>query len=221
MPVSGAATAPGNFALQFDDGASEYVTFGPAPGLGVTTFTIEAWIYWTGGGATVTTGTGGLSSAIPIVSKGRGEADGSNLDMNFFFGLSNGKLAADFEEDETGPNPDGLNHPVIGNATVTSNTWHHIAVTYDGQVWKLYLDGALDQTLDLGTTLWPRDDSIQHAGIATAMTSSGATAGFFEGIIDEVRIWNVARTQAEIISTINAELTSGTGLIGRWGNQRG
>ena len=181
------------------DGTNDYVTFGNAAGLGVTDFTIETWFYWNGGGDTVSTGSGGLEGsnvAIPLVAKGRGEGDDSNLDMNYFFGLSNGKLAADFEEDETGPNANGLNHPVIGNTTVTTNTWHHAAVTYDGQVWKLYLDGNLDKTLDLGTTLWPRDDSIQHAGIATAMTSTGAADGFFQGRMDEVRIWDYARTSA-------------------------
>ena len=49
------------------------------------------------------------------------------------------------------------------------------------------------------------------------MTSGGAAAGYFQGVLDEVRIWNVARTQADIISTINSELPSDTGLIGRWG----
>ncbi len=206
------------------DGTNDYVTFGNVAGLGLTDFTIETWFYWTGGGDTVSTGSGGLEGAnvaIPLVSKGRGEGDGSNVDMNYFFGLSNGKLAADFEEDETGPNADGLNHPVIGNATVSTNTWHHAAVTYDGQVWKLYLDGNLDKTLDLGTTLWPRDDSIQHAGIATAMTSTGATDGFFQGKIDEVRMWDYARDISEIRGTVNSQLTSGTGLVARWGMEEG
>ncbi len=206
------------------DGTNDYVTFGSVSGLGLLSFTIETWFYWTGGGDTVSTGSGGLEGtnvAIPLVAKGRGEGDGSNVDMNYFFGLSNGKLAADFEEDETGPNANGLNHPVIGNATVSTNTWHHAAVTYDGQVWKLYLDGNLDKTLDLGTTLWPRDDSIQHAGLATAMTSNGTTDGFFQGQMDEVRIWNVARTEAQIRSTANSQTTSGTGLVARWGMGEG
>ncbi len=54
------------------------------------------------------------------------------------------------------------------------------------------------------------------------MTSAGVpAAGFFNGVIDEARIWNVARSQAQIQADKNSELTSGTGLIGRWGMNEG
>ena len=43
------------------------------------------------------------------------------------------------------------------------------------------------------------------------LTTTGAPAGFFEGVVDEVRIWNVARTAAQIAATEDLELTSGTG----------
>ena len=36
-----------------------------------------------------------------------------------------------------------------------------------------------------------------------------------------VRIWNTARTQAEIMSTINSETTARTGLLARWGLNEG
>ncbi|MBL0200959.1 MAG: hypothetical protein IPP81_12755 [Chitinophagaceae bacterium] len=35
--------------------------------------------------------------------------------------------------------------------------------------------------------------------------------------MDELRVWNVVRTDAEIFAGYNAELTSGTGLVSRWG----
>ncbi len=210
-----------NAALQFD-GVNDYVTFGPALDLGVTNFTLETWFYWTGGGTTMSTSTTqGLPAVFPLVSKGRGEADGSNLDMNYFLGIDNSThaLAVDFEDMDT-----GMNYPFVGTTAVTTNAWHHAAVTYDSvnAVYILYLDGSLAGTEDIpGMDILPRSDSIQHAAIASALTSNGSPSGYFQGKIDEVRIWNVVRTQTEIRAEINNELTSGTGLVARWGMNEG
>ena len=198
-------------ALDFASGSSQRVTFGAAPSLGLQQFTLELWFMRQGTGATASSGTGGIV-AIPLVTKGRGEAEGSNVDMNWFLGIrgTDNKLAADFE-DMAG----GVNHPIIGTTTILNNVWYHAAATYDGTTWRLYLNGVLDGELAVGAT--PRFDSIQHAGLATAMTSTGATSGFFDGIIDEVRVWNYARTEADLLANRYAELTSGAGLVGRWG----
>ena len=218
--VSATPQASYGAGLQFD-GTNDYVTFGNVSGLGVTNFTLETWFYWTGGGvATTTSGTQGLPSVIPLISKGRGEADGSNLDMNYFLGIvpTTNRLAADFEDMAT-----GMNHPFTGNMSITTNEWHHAAVTYDSTsaVWSLYLDGVLDSTSDLGSNILPRTDSVQHAGIGSAMTSTGAAAGYFQGKMDEARIWNRALSLTEIRASINAELTSGSGLVARWGMNEG
>ena len=50
--------------------------------------------------------------------------------------------------------------------------------------------------------------SIQHAAIGSALTSTGAAAGFFQGSVDEVRIWNVARSTAQIQATEDLEVAS-------------
>ena len=155
------------------------------------------------------------------MTKGRAEADGSNVDMNYFLGIdaTSGKLVADFEEGVGGAGPLGLNHPIRGTTTVTSNVWHHAAATYDG-TWRLYLDGVLDGTLAVNRPV--RADSIQQAALGSALTSTGAAAGFFAGAIDEARIWNVARTAAQILATEDVELASATsGLLGRWSMNEG
>jgi acid phosphatase type 7 len=207
-----------NNALRFD-GANDYVTFGAAPGLNAATFTIETWFMRTGAGLTASTGSGGVD-AIPLVAKGRGEADGTTQDMNYFLGIraTDNVLVADFEEGATGATP-GLNHPIAGVTPVANNVWMHAAATYDGTTWRLYLNGVLEATLTVSRP--PRSDSIQHASLASALNSTGAAAGFFAGTLDEVRIWNYARTAQQISSNKNLEITSATGLLGRWGLNEG
>lgn len=200
-------------ALQFD-GSNDYVTFGAAPGLGASNFTLEVWFKRTGTGVTTTSGTGGVTDAIPLLTKGRGEGDGSNVDMNFFLGIStsNNVLAADFEE--AAGSDSGLNHPVFGVTPITNQGWYHAAVTYDGSKWQLFLNGNLERELVVGRL--PRWDSIQHAALGSALTSTGVAAGYFQGILDEARVWNFARSAAQIAQSRNTRITSATGLIGRW-----
>ncbi|MDO8941890.1 MAG: DNRLRE domain-containing protein, partial [Desulfobacterales bacterium] len=199
--------------LQFD-GSNDYVTLGQAPGLGLGQFTIETWFKRTGAGTTTSTGSGGVT-AVPLVTKGRGEADGSNLDMNWFLGINSASnaLTADFEEGAAGTAP-GLNHPVTGVTPVALNTWYHAAVTYDGAKWQLFLNGVLETELVVGQP--PRSDSVQHAALASALTSTGVAAGYFAGILDEVRVWNYARSAAEIQTTMLQQIPTAPGLVGRW-----
>ena len=150
MPTLAAAPA-WNAGLYFSGGTS-YTTFGTALGLGASTFTLETWFKRTGTGVGTSTGAGGIVSAVPLITKGRAEAENSNVDMNYFLGIdtATNKLAVDFEEGATGSSP-GLNHPLIGNTVVASNAWHHAAATYDGTTWRLYLDGVADGSLASGS----------------------------------------------------------------------
>ena len=219
---SGATMAAG--ALQFN-GTSQYVRAGSvgtsADALNATRFTLETWFYRTGTGTTTSTGTGGVTAA-PLIAKGRAQADGSNVDMNYFLGIdASGHLVADFEEGAGQPSP-GLNHPVTGTAVVSNNVWHHAAVTYDGQTWRLYLDGQLDRSLTLSSARAPRSDSVQRTSLGSALNSSGTAAGFFRGRIDEARIWSVARSATQIGQARTQELPGAQiGLLARFGLNEG
>lgn len=195
-------------ALTFD-GADDHVTMGRAPALGLATFTVEAWVRREGEGRVMSTGVGGLS-LVPIAGKGRGENDGSNVDCNYAFGFFGDVLGADFEDMAS-----GANHPVIGRSAVPRGEWHHVAATYDGTTWRLYLDGVEDGRATTGGAR-PRADSIQHFALATAMNSTGAAAGRLQGALDEVRVWDHARTAAEIAGAMRTTIRDADGLVGRW-----
>ena len=214
---------PGNYAVKFAGTvpAGDYATLGAAPNLGATTFTIETWFRRDGAGVSTSTGSGGID-AIPLLTKGRAEGEGSNVDMNYFLGIraTDGVLVADFEE---GPGANaGLNHPLAGvtpiaiaPANPTAADWHHAAATYDGTTMRLYLDGVQQSSAVFGVA--PRADSIQHAGLGTAFNSTGVAAGFFAGALDEARIWNYARSASQIASGRTRPIQAASGLLGRWG----
>jgi hypothetical protein len=221
------AAGPAPAALRFD-GTNDMVTFGVAPGLGVTNFTIECWFKQQGAGKRAYTGTSGIY-ALPLVTKGMAENEAGATNMNYFFGIGTNNsgqavLAADFEDMNN-----GLNHPIRGGALVASNAWQHAAVTYDvaSSNWTLYVNGALDILTNVtgpsGITnvlmLLPRHDSLQHAALGASLRAGGATnadSGFFAGTLDEVRIWNYPRTAQQVATNRFLRISSAPGLVGRW-----
>lgn len=90
------------------------------------------------------------------------------------------------------------------------NTWYHIAVTYDGAIFKLYIDGEEDTVTDK----WPGKVSNIPSEIHIASSGSG---WFVDGVMmSEVRFWNVARTKQQIVNnqfTINPQTP---GLLMYW-----
>lgn len=209
MPMGCETPDPdGSSALAFD-GVDDHVAMGGSAALGLATFTVEAWVRRDGDGSTAGTGVGGLS-LVPIAGKGRGEDDGSNVDCNYAFGFFGDVLGADFEDMAS-----GANHPVIGRRAVPRGEWHHVAASYDGTTWRLYVDGVLDASAGTGGAR-PRADSIQHFALGTAMSSAGTPAGRLHGALDEVRVWDHARTQAEIAGAMRTSLPMADGLVARW-----
>jgi hypothetical protein len=198
---------PTSSALQFD-GVDDHVTMGLAPQLGLATFTLEAWVRRDGEGEEASTGVGGVHVS-PILAKGRGENDDTIYNCNYILGFQGGVIAADFED-----TVDGGNHPVVGTIAIPWGEWHHVAVSYDGTTWRLYVDGVLDVQSEAGAT--PRADSIQHFALGTSMDSMGMPQGRFAGALDEVRVWNRARTDAEIAESARKTLVAGDGLVARW-----
>lgn len=89
---------------------------------------------------------------------------------------------------------------------VADNTWHHVAITLVGGTLTVYLDG-VQKNQRTGYNL-------VHQNSALLIGRGGPTeTQYFNGSIDEVRIWNVARTQAQIQATMNSAISSGTGLV--------
>src|SRR5688500_9166285 len=180
------------------DGTDDHATTDAQ--LGLATFTIEAWVRRDGDGVTATSGAGGLT-LVPIAAKGLGEGDGSTLDCNYMFGFAGDVLGADFEDMASGGN-----HPVYGKTAIRRGEWHHVAATYDGTTWRLYVDGTLDG--ERVANAMPRADSVHAFALGTAMTSAGQPRGFLAGTLDEVRVWNLARSAEEIADAMTKTIVA-------------
>lgn len=77
---------------------------------------------------------------------------------------------------------------------VKTNQWTHIAATYDGAIARIYINGLLDTTTNVTGPIGTNTDSL-FIGADRIGTN---TELFFKGQIDNARIWNLARTGAQI-----------------------
>src|SRR5439155_160937 len=81
--------------------------------------------------------------------------------------------------------------------SVQPGQWYHVAVVADRAAAQLrmYLDGAAVAAHELADPFEQSTGPLVLAGVDTG--GEGEIAGF-EGTLDEVRIWSVARTAAQI-----------------------
>ena len=161
-----------NYAAVFN-GSNSYVSMPHSTDLNPTTaITVEAWV---------------MPAALPTSMA----VIGKNYLTGYYFGIESSGRFIFF------PRGSGnfLRSRVSG--IVQLNKWAHIAATYDGTSTRLYLNGALDtSTTSITGAVGSNSDSL----FIGADRFSGSPAFFFNGRLDNVRIWKSSRTQAQIAS---------------------
>jgi len=118
--------------------------------------------------------------------------------------LQNGRLNIYLDTDGTS------DQNITATSDLRDSKWHHVAAIKEDDLVKLYIDGVNEKeetiTVDVDSGLSMRIGFCKDCG-----TSS------LQGFVDEVRVWNVARTQFEIQADMHQELTGNEpGLIGYW-----
>ncbi len=93
--------------------------------------------------------------------------------------------------------------------SIPNNEWHQFAITYDGATANVYIDGVLSNT----ETLTPPVDTDRH--FLVAAVDERTPSDFYEGTIDELRIWDVALSQDQIRFIMNQEIQENTNLMVR------
>lgn len=197
--IYGATNAAGILggALRFD-GINDYIAL---PQLAVTTqsFTISAWANHLG--------VGGGSDHVNVVFSQRDDSTGS------------GKSALTLATESNVLNPNPYAAAVIrstGSASqeITSprmpyNEWHHYAMTLSADKFIFYIDGEMvgsESNLQLGNFT----TSIDYINIGRERWS-GSDRRFFNGLIDDVRIYDSALSAEQIQSL--ATVPAPTSLI--------
>ncbi|MBN2778681.1 MAG: LamG domain-containing protein, partial [Bacteroidales bacterium] len=180
--------AQGGYALEFD-GSNDYITFGSDPSLIITaSVTIEAW---------VNLETTGQQCFVA------GKIKHGNPQYGYGMYINNGNLGGDAGQVTFIAGRSWFDWPSVrSNARLNTNEWYHIVGTFDGRYLKLYVNGKLDNTYDYGS-VYTINDSGDNFKIGY---NSNLGSNYFSGKIDEVRVWNTARTEAQIKTNMYKEL---------------
>lgn len=186
-------------ALSFD-GTNDYVDCGNNSSVQITgnKITLEAWIYPTSWKTQIWQGN--------IIAK---EQNGFGNDNGYMLRAgNNGSLNLTLGS--------GSWSELISNTNVLSlNTWQHVAGTYDGSYLRLYVNGNVVDSMAANINI-SNSTSLLYLG------DNGSGARHFPGIIDEVRIWDVTRSKAEILAKMNEDLCGNDlGLVANYRMNQG
>lgn len=174
------------------DGVNDYIQVGSKASLVMSDkLSIEAWIYPTGVGSSSTNG--------GIVVNKEGEYEIARY--------PNGTIQWAFANSK--PGWVFINTGVIAPLY----TWSHVVITYEAGIVKTYLNGTLRHTYVGVGNIGDVNTSTNDFRIGGRQVGSQ----YFEGSIDELRVWRSVRTTQEIeASKATSFITVPADLVGYW-----
>ena len=175
-------------ALQFD-GIDDWVTVADiatttSPLKLTTGMTVEAWVnpINMSGWETILMKERGIQGE-GLLSYALYAHDGAPLSLGFPVPAGYVRVAPTFTTADSA---------VRGTTRLALNTWTHLATTYDGANQRFYVNGVLVGTTPLTGTIAETNGAIRIGG------NNSSLQEFFQGLIDELRVYNRALTAVEI-----------------------
>jgi hypothetical protein len=170
-------------------GSGGYIDIPHSPALANQQFTIDAWVKPRGPGPNNDFwGSVIVQKGLPLPAGHTAQSVSlwwSSNQQKFLFGI--------------GTSSPPTNVAVSSNTFPATNTnWYHVAATYDGSTMKLYVNGNLEASKPFTSSI-TYDPSIPWTiGSTAAPYRALGAPRTFNGVIDEVEIFNRALSQAEI-----------------------
>jgi len=190
--VNGPTWTQGKYgsALSFD-GVNDYVDAGNQQNLQITgPITITAWVK-----------TSNVTSYNGIVTKYYAENGKRGFALEFNpFNPTGGGLRFIISRD-------GTSTSIVSTNEVSINEWEHIAATYDGSTMKLYVDGILKSNANYDAGIYNTSEKL----------FLGRNVGYssLNGLLDDIKIYDYARTEEEIRLDYNAGMAAHLGPSGK------
>jgi hypothetical protein len=176
-------------ARSFVGTSNDYINLGDSTTLKPSNITVETWF------KTDTT------SGSMLIRK-RGYGYGIEIG-NFVSGASPGQIT--FWIYDAG----AVIYKATSPLTYNDNAWHHAAGVYNGSKVYLYIDGV--------SVIWSPAGTINYNTGAVALGRDGdSSAAYYTGSLDDVRIYNYARTFSQIAEDMNNTTITGNPAVGLW-----
>ncbi len=172
-----------NSALSFD-GIDDYVNTSLTSITNLQNLTVSAWVI-----------ADNDTKSMSVVSKYRHNSD-NNLDDSFYLGILDGKIRWQLNA--------GDSYSIVdANDNVADGQWHHVVGIWDGTDQIVYVDGIQDSLLSCSG-----DGTINNTDLAVIIGRTVANDDdirWFDGKIDDIRLYKRALTSDEILKLYNEE----------------
>ncbi|NLP57043.1 LamG-like jellyroll fold domain-containing protein [Lutibacter sp. B1] len=182
------------------DGTDDYVDFGDNHDL-TGNFSIEAWVFQEA--------TNSSSRSNMIVTKG---TSSTSVTSRYWRGYCLDIDYNNYPRFRWWDNSGNLIIDITTTNAITNNQWRHLAVTYDGTTATLYIDG-ISVGNDTFSGALVNNNFNFIIGAMYYSYSSVEALDYFNGAIQEVRIWDTALSEVQIREMMNQHIENDVGNV--------